>query len=365
MERKAYKFRIYPNEEQKLFFAKTFGCVRFIYNKMLSDRIDYYNEHQKKLHNTPANYKKEYEWLKEVDSLALANAAIHLDTAYNNFFRDPKIGFPKYKSKRNSKKTYTTNNQKGTIYIEKEMIRLPKIGKIKMKQHRKINEKEKIKSVTVSLNGKGEYYVSILVEYENQVPNININKVIGLDYGMHELYVDSNGTVADYPKYFYQKEKRLKREQRRLSRMKKGSNNYEKQRKKLSSIHIKIANQRKDFLHKLSRKIERENDAVCIEDLDMLEMSKKYGKTVSDNGWRMFITFLEYKLRNVGKKLIKVNRYFESSQICFICGYKNKEIKDLSIRKWECPECKAFHDRDINAARNIKQEGIRKMLFTI
>lgn len=309
MERRAYKYRIYPNLEQKVFFAKTFGCTRFIYNQMLADRIEYYNTCSEKLHNTPAQYKEEYPWLKEVDSLALANSALHLDTAFRNYFRDQKIGFPRFKSKRGSKNAYTTNNQNGTIKIENGMIRLPKVGEVKMKQHRELKENCKIKSATISMNAKEEYYVSVLVEYESQVQDVNIEKVIGLDYSMHELYVDSNGIVAEYPKYYRKVEKKLKKEQRKLSFMEKKSNNYEKQKKKIAGIHIKIANQRKDFLHKLSRKLERENDAVCIEDLNMKAMSQtmNFGKTVNDNGWGMFVTFLEYKLKEVGKKLIKID----------------------------------------------------------
>ncbi len=224
---KAYKFRIYPNNEQKIMFAKTFGCVRFIYNRMLSDKIEYYNEYQKK-------YKSEFEWLKEVDSLALANAQLNLQSAYNNFFRDKKVGFPKYKSKKSNKHSYTTNFVNGNIIIQERTIKLPKIGFVRMKQHRTIPENFTLKSVTVSKNASGKYYVSILFEYENQVQKTEPQKFLGLDFSMHELYVASDGTSANYPRFYSQALKKLEREQRKLSKMQKGSNNRNKQRIKVA-----------------------------------------------------------------------------------------------------------------------------------
>ena len=180
---KAYKFRLYPTKEQETMFAKTFGCVRFIYNKMLADKIEFYKGTKQKLNNTPAQYKKEYEWLKEVDSLALANAQMNLQTAYNNFFRSPKVGFPKFKSKKRNKNSYTTNNQNGTVSIVENKLRLPKIGLVKMKQHRRIPDNQKIKSATIIKTPSGKYYVSILVEYEQYIPDVQLdkNKALGLD----------------------------------------------------------------------------------------------------------------------------------------------------------------------------------------
>ena len=361
---KAYKFRIYPNKEQRIKFAKTFGCVRFIYNRMLADKIKYYEETKKKLNNTPAQYKKENEWLKEVDSLALANAQLNLQTAYSNFFRDPKIGFPKYKTKKSNHQRYTTNCVNGNIVIEKGRIRLPKVGNIRIKQHRGIPRNYKLKSVTISQTPSGKYYVSILFEYEKQVQKQIPQTFLGLDFSMHELYKDSNGKEPKYPRYYRKAEKRLKCEQRKLSKMEKSSNNRKKQCIKVARIHEKVANQRKDFLHKESRKIANAYDCICVENLNMKAMSQtlNFGKSVADNGWGMFVTFLEYKLEEMGKQLIKVDKFFASSQICNNCGYKNPKTKNLNIREWKCPKCGTHHDRDINAAINIRKEGMKKVI---
>ena len=207
MANKAYKFRIYPSTEQKVLFAKTFGCVRFIYNKMLSDKIKYYEETKQKLNNTPAQYKTEFEWLKEVDSLALANAQMNLQKAYNNFFRSPKTGFPKFKSKHKNRNSYTTNNQKGSVAIGNGYIKLPKIGLVKLKQHRQISSDYKLKSVTISQTPSGKYYASVLSGYENQVQEQDLHNFLGLDFSMHELYKDSNGNEPAYPKYYRRAEK--------------------------------------------------------------------------------------------------------------------------------------------------------------
>ncbi|MDD6488317.1 MAG: RNA-guided endonuclease TnpB family protein, partial [Clostridia bacterium] len=346
---------------QKVLFAKTFGCVRFIYNKMLEDKIKHYEKTKQKLNNTPAQYKTEFEWLKDVDSLALCNAQKNLEKAYSNFFRDKKVGFPKFKSKRNSIKSYTTKCVNGNIELSNGLLQLPKIGFVKIKQHRNIPDKYKLKSVTVSQTASGKYYASILFEFEEQITEKEIENYIGLDFSMHELYVDSNGNCPEYPRYYRLAEKKLKKEQRKLSKMQKGSNNRNKQRIKVAKLHEKIANQRRDFLHKQSRQITNAYDCVCIENLDMRAMSKAlhFGKSVSDNGWGMFTTFLKYKLEEVGKKLVQVDKFFASSQLCSVCGYQNPEIKDLSIREWTCPNCKIHHNRDINAAINIKNEGMR------
>ena len=230
-----------------------------------------------------------------------------------------------------------------------------------MKQHRTIPEKYSLKSVTVSQTPSGKYYASVLFEYENQVQEQELNEFLGLDFSMHELYKDSNGNEPAYPRYYRQAERRLKREQRKLSKMQKGSQNRDKQRIKVAKLHEKVANQRKDFLHKQSRQITNAYDCVCMEDLDMQAMSQalNLGKSVSDNGWGMFVTFLKYKLEEQGKKLVKVDKFFASSQTCSNCGYVNKETRDLSIRNWDCPECGAHHDRDVNAAINIRNEGMR------
>lgn len=350
-----------PNSEQRIMFAKTFGCVRFVYNRMLADKIKYYEETKQKLNNTPAQYKKEFDWLKEVDSLALVNAQNNLQAAYNNFFRSPKVGFPKFKSKKSNHRSYTTNCVNGNIKLENGYLTLPKVGKIKVKQHRNIPLGYKLKSVTVSQAPSGKYYASILFEYESQVQQIKPKTFLGLDFSMPELYKDSNGNEPKFPHYYRQAEKRLKREQRKLSLMQRGSKNREKQRIKVAKLHEKVANQRKDFLHKQSRQIANAYDCVCIEDLDMKAMSQalNFGKSVSDNGWGMFVVFLRYKLEDMGKRLIKIDKFYASSQICSVCGYQNPETKNLSVRAWDCPQCGTHHDRDVNAAINIKNEGMR------
>ena len=361
---KAYKFRIYPNAEQQIILTKTFGCVRFIYNQMLSDKINHYEETKQKLNNTPAQYKSKFPWLKEVDSLALANAQMNLQTAYNSFFRNPKIGFPKFKSKKSNRRSYTTNCVNGNISIDNGFLKLPKVGLVKLKQHRLILSNYKLKSVTISQTPSGKYYASVLFEYENQIQEQELHDFLGLDFSMHGLYKDSNGNEPAYPRYYRQAEERLKREQRKLSLMQKGSKNRSKQRIKVANLHEKVANQRKDFLHKQSRQIANAYDCVCIENLDMKAMSQSlnFGKSVTDDGWGMFVTFLKYKLEETGKRLVKVNKFFASSQICNVCGYKNTATKNLSIRAWDCPECGTHHDRDINAAINIRNEGMRLVL---
>ena len=365
---KAYKFRIYPNDEQKVLFAKTFGCVRLVYNHWLDRKIKQYEEDKTSVTYTVcakemAEMKKteEYAFLKEVDSVSLQQSLRHLDTAFQNFFKQPKTGFPRFKSKKRNKNSYSTVCINGNITISNGYLKLPKIGQVRVKQHRQIPEDYKIKSVTVSQTPSGKYYASILCEYENQVQTAELKDFLGLDFSMKELYKDSNGNEPCYPRYYRQAEKRLKREQRKLSLMKKGSSNRNKQRIKVAKLHEKVANQRKDFLHKQSRQIANAYDCVCIENLDMKAMSQalNFGKSVSDNGWGMFIKFLQYKLEEKGKRLIKVDKFFASSQICSVCGYKNSETKNLSIRAWDCPKCGTHHDRDINAAINIKNEGIR------
>ena len=361
---KSYKFRLYPNKKQEEMFAKTFGCVRFIYNKMLEDKIKYYKESKEKLNNTPAQYKSEFEWLREVDSLALANAQMNLRTAYNNFFRDKSVWFPKFKSKHKSIRSYTTNNQGGNIRIENKHIKLPKVGFVRVKQHRQISDDQKIKSCTISQTPSGKYYVSILVEYEFEVPDTKLDQEnsIGLDMDMKNLYTDNDGIRAEYPRYYRQMQNKLAKEQRKLSHCKNGSNNRNKQKIKVARIHEKIANQRKDFLHKLSNQIANDYDVVCIEDLNMKAMGQclHLGKSVSDNGWGMFTTFLKYKLEDQGKSLIKIDKWYPSSKTCNVCGTINTELT-LKDREWTCSCCGTHHDRDWNAAINIRNEGLRML----
>ena len=356
----AYKFRIYPDRIQRELISKTFGCVRFVYNRMLEDRILYYEKTGLSLLNTPAPYKKEYEWLREVDSLALANAQMNLNTAFKNFYSNRNIGYPKYKSKKNHHYSYTTNMVNNNIRIIGNTIILPKLKSVKIKKHRNIPDHYRLKSVTVSMTPSHKYYVSILFEYEEDIALNTGSNYLGLDYAMDGLYVASDKTNASYPKYYRHSLDKLKKEQRKLSKMIKGSHNYRKQRIRLSKIHEKITNQRKDFLHKLSCQIANEYDGVCIEDLNMKSMSQclNFGKSVHDNGYGMFIRMLSYKLESKGKKLIKIDKMYPSSKRCSYCGNVRHDLK-LSDRLYICPKCRTVIDRDYNASLNILQEGLR------
>ena len=367
----AYRYRIYPDKTQEQLLQKTFGCARFIWNCMLADIKAYYETEKKMLYPTPSKYKKEYEWLKEVDSLALANAQLQLKKAFQRFFKDEKIGYPRFKSKHHSKKSYTTNLVKGNIVLSKMSIRMPKLGQIKIRKHREAPKDWKMKSVTVTQEPSGKYYASVLYEYENQVIKQNdAEKTIGLDFAMDGLYVNSEGYCAKMPRFLRQSEKRLKKLQRKLSKMhvkgkEKQSNRYYRQNHKVAVLHEKVRHQRADWLHKESRKLVDQYDYIGIEDLDMKAMSQilHFGKSVSDNGWGMFVNMLMYKAEMVGKQVIKVDRMFPSSQKCHVCGMLNPTTKDLRIREWDCTVCGSHHNRDHNAAINLKTEAQRIALL--
>lgn len=357
---RAVKIRIYPNAEQRVQIEKTIGCSRFIYNYMLADKMEHYKKEKKMLRNTPASYKKEYPWLKEVDSLALANVQMHLESAFHKFFREPSAGFPRFKSKKSSRKSYTTNVVNGNIFLEGKYLKLPKMTAVRMKLHRPISEKWKLKSVTVSREPSGKYFASLLFCCENQTAEKRpAEKFLGIDFAMQGMCVFSTGERAGYPMFYRKAEKKLAREQRKLSHCEKESRNYQKQKKRVALCHEKIKNQRKDFQHKLSRELAERYDAVCVEDLNLKGMSGglHLGKGVQDNGYGQFLSMLGYKLEERGKHLIKVDRYFASSKICSVCGHKKKELA-LSDRMYVC-ECGNRMDRDVNAAVNIREEGKR------
>ena len=367
LQHKAYKFRIYPTKDQATLLAKTFGCCRFLYNIMLSDKIQEYKATGKMLHNTPAQYKKSYEFLKEVDSLALANVQLHLEQAYKNFFRNPSVGFPKYKSKHKNHNAYTTNVVNGNIVLKNGKLKLPKIKEVKVKQHREIPSDYKLKSVTVSCEPSGKYYASLLYEYnksENQTDTISYEqaRILGIDYAMNGLAVFSDDICFDYHRYFREAQNRLAKEQRKLSNCIRGSRNYYKQKRKVALCHEKIKNQRKDYIHKLTKRIANEYDVVGVEDIDMKAMSQclNFGKSVMDNSYGMFRDILTYKLEHQGKRLLKIDRFFPSSKKCCKCGNVRKELQ-LSERVYKC-NCGNIMDRDKNAAINIREEARRILI---
>ncbi len=373
MANKAIKFRVYPTAEQSVMFAKTFGCCRKVYNLMLSDKIEGYKATGKFPAVTPAKYKKDYPYLKEVDSLALANKQLDLQEAFRNRFsksRKEKNGFPKFKSAKHSRKSYTTNNQHGTVtIIDNRYIKLPKVGKVRAVIHRIPDNAWIIKSATISQESDGKHYISILFEFENAANPYVADKTnaVGLDYASDGLYVDSNGKVGTNHKYYRESHDKLAKAQRKLSH-KQGSkkhevksNNYIKQLRKVNKIHRHIANQRLDNLHKISTEIANQYDIVCVESLNMKSMSNKgfgNGKATLDNGYGMFLSMLEYKLSDRNKYLVKVDKWFPSSRLCHRCGILHPEMKDLTIRKMQC-DCGLTISRDQNAAINILNEGLR------
>jgi len=373
MANKAIKYRIYPTTEQNIMFSKTFGCCRKVYNLMLSDKIEGYKATGKFPTVTPAKYKKDYPYLKEVDSLALANKQLDLQAAFRNTFsksRKKKNRFPRFKSAKHSRKSYTTNNQKGTVaIIDNRYIKLPKVGKVKAVIHRIPDDDWNIKSATVSQESDGKYYVSVLFEFDKAHNTYIADKTnaIGLDYASDGLYVDSNGNVGTNHKYYRESHDKLAKAQRKLSRMQGSkkhedkSNNYIKQLRKVNKIHRHIANQRLDNLHKISTEIANQYDVVCVESINMRSMSNKgfgNGKATLDNGYGMFLSMLEYKLSDRNKYLVKVDKWFPSSQICHCCGALHPEMKELANRKMIC-DCGLTINRDENAAINILNEGLR------
>ena len=370
---KGYKYRIYPNEEQEILINKTFGCCRFVYNQLLAKKIELYKDEQKSISKTDCNnycnreLKKEYSWLKEVDKFALTNSIYDLDSAYQNFFRrvkqeNDKVGFPKFKSKRNHNYSYKTNFTNNNIKVDfdNNRIQLPKLKWIKCKLHRKFEGK--ILFATVSKTPSGKYFVSFNVEVEHDILPKNSNS-LGIDLGIKDLVITSDGEVFENKKLTYRYEKQLAKLQRQFSKKKVGSSNWNKHRIKVARLHEKIVNIRKNNLNKISSQIIKENQFIFSEDLNIKGMLKnsRLSKAISDCGWYELSRQLEYKSLWNNRVYMKINKYFPSSQLCNKCGYKNTDTKNLGVRFWECPECGELHDRDKNAVINILKEGLRQI----
>ena len=372
---KGYKYRIYPTKEQEIQISKTFGCCRFVYNQLLAKKIELYKTEQKSLSKIDCNNycnqflkkQEEYKWLKKVDKFALTNSIYNLDSAYQNFFREIKKGnknqgFPKFKSKKDNRQSYRTNftNDNIKVNFENNKVQLPKLKWIECKLHREF--KGKILSATINKVPSGKYFVSFNVEVEHVISSKN-EYTVGIDLGIKDLLITSDGEVINNEKITYKYEKRLAKLQRKLAKKNNGSKNRNKQRIKVARLHEKITNIRKNNLHQISKQIINENKVVICEDLDIKGMvkNKNLSKSIHDCGWGELTRQLKYKMDWNNKIYHEVNRYFPSSQLCNKCGYRNTDTKDLGVRFWICPECNTEHDRDKNAAINILNQGLKEL----